>query len=106
MWTLMQGDQYKIPFYLTDGKNRVLSDQYIKDIEICIGKVRHRYPEITYNEEQQVWEFPLSQKESFSFTRCYAPVQIRIQTYDDEVVGLNLGEMKIFNSISKELFEE
>ena len=99
---IMQGDQYKIPFSITDAKNRVLTDEQLSDVEICVGLIKYHKPDVVYNSLLQVWEFPLTQQQSFRIAQTKVSVKIRVKTIDNEIIGIDLGKINVFQSTSKE----
>ena len=101
-YSIMQGDQYKIPFSITDAKGRVLTDEQLDDVEICVGLIKYHKPDIVYNSLLQTWDFPLLQSESFRIAEEKVPVKIRVKTVDNEIIGIDLGKINVFESISKE----
>lgn len=101
-FSIMQGDQYKIPFSITDAKGQILTDEQLDDVEICVGLIKYHKPDVVYNSLLQVWEFPLVQEQSFRIAQEKVPVKIRVKTIDNKIIGIDLGKINVFQSISKE----
>lgn len=98
---MMQGDSYKLPIQINTAEGALVPDM-IEDIEVFVGQIRKTYRngEITYDEEQTAFLVDLSQKETFRL-RGKEKVQARVKFTEDDVVGVDLGELDIANATSK-----
>lgn len=104
MLSIMQGDQYNVPILIKAYDGTAINIDIVSDVEVMIGKLRKRYPgEITYSTERNRWIFPLTQDESFALATSRQPVQVRIKFNNGDVVGVNVGEIKIGYSRSREV---
>ena len=104
--SVMQGDQYGIPFEITDKDGNLLTDVSVDDVEIVIGDVRKTLAdgEITYSEKEGAFLFPLTQAESFGMIERTQRVQVRVKLAGtDTVIGEDLGHVQITYAKSKEV---
>lgn len=104
--SVMQGDQYGIPFEITDKDGNLLTDASVDDVEIVIGDMRKTLAdgEITYSEADGAFLFPLTQKESFAMAERTQRVQVRVKIAGtDTVIGEDLGHVQITYAKSKEV---
>ena len=103
--SIMQGDQYGIPFTIRDGEGNVLTEEDLEDVEIVIGSVKKRLAngEIQYRKADQAFVFPITQQESFSMFYRKQRAQVRVKFRGTgEVAGKDLGDMLLDMSVSKE----
>lgn len=82
---IQQGDQYAIPIYVQQDELLITPDN-CSDLRIQIGNVLRTYSkgELTYNSEEGVWEFPLTEEMSRSFGP-YSTAQVGIKIGNDYV---------------------
>jgi len=100
--SIMQGDQYGIPFNITDGEDIAITPETASDIEIAIGQIVKRYStgEIEFNNDY--WIFPLTQSETFML-QYPQDVQVRVKFLNGEIIGERFGKIDITESKSKEV---
>ena len=100
---VMQGDQYAIALELRDQNDALITDDEIVQIEIIDGNLTKTKPEITYNPENGVWEFPLTQQETYGFHSVNVPGQVRVKFPNGDVIGMDFDFIKIKRSASREV---
>lgn len=99
---MMQGDAYNIPIEIMvdDG----IADKTLFDeVEIVIGTMVKTMSSgaITYDTENKVFLFPISQKESMKLG-AKAEAQVRVKPNNtDNVFGVELGEIDVAKTLSK-----
>lgn len=99
---MMQGDAYNIPIEIMvdDG---VADKTLFDEVEIVIGNIVKTMSsgEITYDNENKVFLFPISQKESMKLG-AKADCQVRVKPNGtNDVIGVNLGEIDVVKTLSK-----
>ena len=100
---IMQGDAYPIKFKTTS-----FTYDEITSMEISIGRLTKFYSSdgtgaVTYNSDDQTYDFPLTQQESF-LMGTKQPIQIRV-VKDGCVYGIDLGVVPIESSLSKNFLD-
>ena len=96
---IMQGDQYNIPFEISDSQGEAILPAQVESVEFSIGNMRKSYPdEVTYSGGQYL--FPITQQEAFSMQNS-VPVQIRVKFSNGDIVGASAGGINVAASISK-----
>ena len=100
---VMQGDQYAIPFRITDREGTLLTDNDLTAVEIVIGTLRKITPDITYNPDTEMWEFPLTQSDSLALEAAPLRAQVRGVFPNGNVVGGTAGYIHIIRSLSEEV---
>lgn len=105
--TIMQGDSYPIYIELVqDGKR--LTPEMVADVEVCVGnKLRKLYTEdeVFFEDSTNRWYIYPTQEETMELPVDEHTVIARIRYKNvgkDEVVGVNLGKIKVTDSISEE----
>lgn len=98
-----QGDEFKIKIqlYMNDA---LLSDlSGISLIEFSVDNLTKSYPdEVTYDEENQYFLFPLTQKDTFKMKNA-VNYQARVKFEDGTVLGTPIYQGNIRDSISKDV---
>lgn len=105
-YSIMQGDQYGIPFLICDGAGTPLDKNDVENVEIMIGEVRKEMKTggVVYREEDQAFLFMLTQAESFAMIMRKQRVQVRVKFQNtNEVIGKDLGDVLLTYSGSKEV---
>lgn len=100
---IMQGDAYPIKF-----KTNSFTVDEVTSIEFTIGRITKSYNSdgsgaVTYNSEDQTFDFPITQTESF-LMGTKQPVQLRV-VKDGCVYGVDLGVIALVDSLSKNFLE-
>lgn len=98
----MQGDACVLEVAILYGDNQPVLAEDVADIEIIIGSLRKTYSHADTYFEDGVWKIPLSQQETFRFPPSKVKVQARVALPSGDVQGIRLGEIRIFESQSKE----
>ncbi len=101
--TIMQGDQYAVPFAITGRNGDPVTAEDISALEVVIGTLRKTTPEVTYNAETGMWDFPLTQAESFALEAKPEKAQLRVKFPDGSVIGTNAGLVLVVPSASREV---
>lgn len=99
--TIMQGDQYSIPFTGTED-GEPLDTSNIEEIEFCIGDLRKCWPGAVTRDENGDFLFPLTQQETFKMYRTQQ-TQVRVKYVDGAVtvIGGGAGTIEVKPSNSK-----
>ena len=103
--TIMQGDQYAIPFV---GKlnGEPLDLTKIEQIEFVVGPLRKVYPGEVTTDEDGTFLFTLTQEETFAFKTSMLSGQVRVKftgATKPEVIGLPSGFIRVLDSMSREV---
>lgn len=100
---MMQGDSYSISFEILNSYGQPITDAELSNIEITIGSLRKTiYEGVRYDPGSGTWSFPLSQEESFQLPRKVKG-QVRLVWNNGDVEGIPLEEIRIDESISREV---
>ena len=99
---MMQGDSYNLGIRILNNAGAPITPDDIIDIEITIGHLRKTYrnSQISYNDGR--WFFPLSQKETFSFTPSVVKAQTRVLWKNGVMEGKQIHGIRVNESMSKE----
>lgn len=101
---MMQGDQYYVPFYLTNQDGTPVTSAGVSVVEMMIGTIRKVWPtDGSYDAENHAFLFPVTQQESFSLLATAQPVQARVYFANGAVVGGKAGPVLIDLSRSREV---
>ncbi len=104
--TIMQGDQYAIPFDILASDGTPADGSTFAEVEIVVGSMRKTMTSgaVVYDAGKQAFLFPLTQEETFALTTG-APVgaQVRVKLPSGDVFGINLGLINITLSSSTEV---
>lgn len=108
---IMQGDQYDLTFDLTVN-NEELDIDTISKIQFKVGNILKTYEandensEVTYNTEDKLFYFPLTEDETFALDNSNVNVEIRVKFTDDKIKGLALGNISLqFSEITTPMEE-
>lgn len=103
IFPLMQGDQYYISFKIKkDGKYLDISE--VEKIQFVIGDLIKYYgneEKVIFNEETNLFYFPLSEKESFELQGPQL-VQVRIKFTNGDIIGKKYGTVNVQYAYKKE----
>ena len=108
---IMQGDQCDLTFSLTVD-NEELDIDTITKIQFKVGNLFKTYikddneSEVTYNSEDKLFYFPLTEEETFALDNTNVNVEIRVKFTDDKIKGLALGSISLQFSEITELMDE
>lgn len=102
MIRMMQGDQYRLPIEFKNEDGTPLTQEEISDIEIFVGLFRKTISDggVGFEESEGVFYVFMTQKETFML-RGEAKIQARIKFLSGDVMGIDLGTVKIDTSTSK-----
>lgn len=101
---IMQGDAYSIPIEITASNGTTLNDTTIEDVEITLGKFTKtlKSNEIVYNFSDSVFEFPLTQEETFQLKAYKYDLIVRVKVAENQVIGFKLKDyIEVETSTSK-----
>ncbi len=103
--TIMQGDQYAIPFEILHTDETAADADDFADVEIMVGSLSKTASAgaITYSEVHKAFLFPLTQEETFAMQNVPQDIQLRVKTGTGDVIGIKLGQMIVEASRSKEV---
>ena len=98
---MMQGDSYGLRIEILNADGVAVTSDDVSDVEITIGFIRKTYAnrEIVYSDG--LWIIPLTQEETFKLPATRVKAQARVVWNDGFVEGASLGEIRIYESISK-----
>lgn len=102
--TIMQGDQYAIPFEILLNDGSPADGDSFDDVEVVLGGIRKTVSggEITFDTEKGVFLFPVTQVETLRLTSSSQTLQIRIKPKGSaDVIGVNAGSVSVVRSESK-----
>jgi len=108
---IMQGDQYDLTFSLTVN-NEELDIDTISKIQFKVGNLLKTYEannennEVTYNSEDKLFYFPLTEEETFALDNSSVDVEIRVKFTNNTIKGLVLGNISLqFSEITTPMEE-
>ena len=103
---MMQGDQYSVPFKISNGDGTPITAADVEIVEMMIGDIRKVWPHVgTFDATTNAFLFPIDQKESLGMMSTAQPVQARVYFKGGTVVGGRTGPVNIELSRSKEVLE-
>lgn len=104
---MMQGDSYSIAIIIEDYNGNPVTTEGVQDLEVTIGNITKKYStgEITYSTESQFWQFPITQQETFDLLPSKVKAQLRLLWQNGDVEGVDLGYVRIKESMSKEVLQ-
>lgn len=100
-----QGDQYAIPIKIKSD-NLIITPDNCTDVRVKINNKMISYStgELTFNEIEQLWRFPLTEDISFGYSM---KVQIQIAVkFDDDYVYSPVQQIDVENSIIKDFWSD
>ena len=102
---MMQGDSYGLMIEITTPEGVTVTAEDVSDVEITVGCFSKTFSngEINYDEDEGVWVVPLTQEETFKLPVGKVKAQVRVVWDDGSVEGCPLGELRVHESISKEV---
>lgn len=101
---MMQGDAYGLAIEIKNAADAVVTTEDIADVEIVIGQLRKTYKEGGISFENGMWIFPLTQEETFKLpSTMRVKGQVRVMFKNGFVEGASLGNVCVYESISKEV---
>lgn len=100
---MMQGDSYGLKIEILKESEVAVTSDDVSDVEITVGFLRKNYAkgEVLYSDGY--WVFPISQEESFKLPATRVKAQVRVVWKNGCVEGASLGEIRVHESISKEV---
>lgn len=100
---MMQGDSYNLGIRILNNAGNPVTPDDVTDVEITIGHLSKTYlnTQLTFSED--VWLFPLSQKETFGYLPGAVKAKVRVKWANGVVEGKTLYGVRIDESISKEV---
>lgn len=98
---IIKGESYKVPFVVKDNGNIVTSND-VDGVRIRLGNQIAYYPDgiLEYNPEAQTWDFPMSQKNTYSIIGKTINYQVQVKI-NGEVHSSVETEIKIKESMFK-----
>lgn len=102
---IMQGDSYGLKIEILKADGTAVTTADVSDVEITIGLMSKTYSsgKVTFSEDYNKWIYPLTQAETFKFPAAIVKGQVRVVWADGSVEGAPLGEIRVHESISKEV---
>ena len=101
----MQGDSYALTIEIMNSSKVYVTKTDVTNVEVMIGSLRKTYAdgEVAYDSATGKWKVPLTQDETFEFPPSKVKVQARVVLANGDIEGVDLGEIRILESISKEV---
>ncbi len=98
---MMAGDAFSLPIEIETESGNAGADTF-ESIEVCIGCLCKTTTdgEVTFDEENGVYNVALSQEETFRL-RGENLVQVRVKFANEDVLGKEVGYLVIEGSLSK-----
>lgn len=99
---IKQGDAYNLKIKISDSNYKLNIDD-VETVEIFIGDMIKTYPGVvTYDEEEDVFLFPLTQSESFMFKPGKTVTfDLRVKFTSGDVTGIQPQKIDVIKSMSK-----
>ena len=100
---MMQGDSYSLSIEILNANDQPITDAELSNIEVTIGPLRKTIDDgVRYDAGSKTWTFPMSQEETFQRPRKVKG-QVRLVWANGDVEGIPLGDIRIDESISREV---
>ena len=103
-YKIAQGDQRFVPFVLTLN-GAAVSPEMLQELEVCAEDQVFRKlmtkGEVSFNENRQVWEFLLTQQETFGLDSGEYSVQVRPKFRDGTTIQWAIGTVCVSDSHSE-----
>ena len=105
---MMQGDSYGLMTEITTPEGVTVTAEDVSDVEITVGFFNKTFSngEIIFDDEEGVWVVPLTQEETFQLPVGKVKAQVRVVWEDGTVEGSPLGEIRVHESVSKEVLSQ
>ncbi len=101
-YQIMQGDQYDIRFTISDTDGNEITEADVSAVEFVVGCIKKKYPgDIKYRDNW--WMFLLTQEDSMKLEYRIQHAQVRVKFKSGEVIGKQIGPLKVLESVSKEV---
>lgn len=97
---MMQGDAFVQKIRILNNGQPVTPDDVL-DVEVTFGRLSKTLADGALFYRDGVWEFPLSQAETFRMRDSYQRVQVRVCWPNGDVEGLDLGDVFVAESMSR-----
>lgn len=96
---IIKGESYRVAFVLRDG-NYVLTPEDVDEVRIALGNQIANYPTgtLTFDTEEKTWQFPMTQKNTYSFIGTTVDYQVQVKI-NDEVFSSKKTPIKIHESM-------
>lgn len=103
---MMQGDSYGIPIEITKEDGTVVTSSDVSDVEITIGSIKKSMKKGSVSFSDGMFVFPITQSETFSLIPSAVKAQVRVVWANGDVEGVDLGEIRVKESMSKEVLSK
>lgn len=100
---MMQGDSYNLGINILNNAGNPVTPDDVSDVEITIGHLRKTYKNSELRFSDGVWQFPLSQDETFGYLPSAPKAQVRVVWANGVIEGKPLYGVRISESLSKEV---
>lgn len=102
METIMQGDEYMIPFVLKDKDGNDITLDDVEEVVITFGFLTKTLSqeEVLYRDGE--WCFLLEQRESMCMSGS-VPFEARVRFQDGDIIGQKLEPVQVVRSINKDM---
>lgn len=102
MKAIMQGDQYKIGFRFKQNDS-YLTPTELSDVRIMVGDTVKTYSGLEVTNTDEWWYYPITQDETYGIAGNSVRVQVRIVFNTGDVIGKQIGKLRIVQSRDKEV---
>ena len=100
---MMQGDDRTLCIELLLPGDVVVTPDDVADVEITIGLISKTYRDGQVTFMNDVWLFPISQRETLALRNTVQKAQVRVRWHSGEVEGVSLGRIYIDESLSRKV---
>lgn len=98
---MMQGDAFVQKIKINKNGNTTVTPDDVLDVEVTFGRLSKTYADGDLLYRDGLWEFPLSQAETFRMRDTYQRVQVRVCWPNGDVEGADLGDVFVTESLSR-----
>ena len=97
---MMQGDAFVQKIKILNN-GQIVTPEDVLDVEVTFGRLSKTLLEEDLLYRDGLWEFPLSQAETFRLRDTYQSVQVRVCWPNGDVEGADLGDVFVTESLSR-----
>lgn len=93
--SIIKGESYSVAFTLKDNGTPITPDT-VQGVRIALGNQVAIYPDggLTFNNEDNTWRFPMSQKNTLSIAGTYMDYQAQVKI-GNEIFSCPMHKVKI-----------
>ena len=98
---MMQGDAYTLMIEILKADGEPVTPADVLDVEVTIGMHSKTYTDGDLKYADGMWNFPLTQEETFRYQNTYQDAQVRVRWTSGDVEGVSLGQIYVDRSSSR-----